>query len=100
MIPRPFNPHYGANQTVSPAAASATILVPKGTNAVRFVNRGAVACYVRITDQASTATAADTPIAGNSEIILYKNTNHQRVSHIEPGGAGTTLEVQPGNGGV
>lgn len=98
MITTPFCPQRGANQTVSPAAASASVTVEEHAHAVRFVNSGANICYVRIGEGAQTATTADTPVRAGSEVILRKADGEDTVAYISA--AGTTLGIQTGEGGV
>jgi hypothetical protein len=62
------------------------------------VNSGANICHVRIGIGTQTATTADTPIRAGSEIIVSKGEGEGNVAHISA--AGTTLHIQPGEGGV
>lgn len=96
-IRAPFNPSRGANQVVSPAAASAQITYGKGNKSIRFVNSGANICYVRIGTGTQTATTADTPVLPNSALILSKAQDEDTIAHISA--AGTTLNIQSGEGG-
>lgn len=98
MITTPFFPHRGANQVVTPAAASASVTVEKHAHAIRFVNSGANICSVRIGTGSQTATTADTPIRAGSEVILRKADGEDTVAYISA--AGTTLHIQTGEGGV
>lgn len=94
----PFNPHRGANQVVTPAAASASIAIEANAKSVRLVNSGAGICYVRIGTGAQTATTADTPVRAGSEVVVMKAEGEDTLAHISA--AGTTLNVQPGEGGL
>lgn len=96
-IHAPFNPARGQNQVVSPAAGSANVTIGKGNKSIRFVNSGANICYVRIGTGAQTATTSDTPILPNSSVILSKWQDDDNVGYISA--AGTTLNLQPGEGG-
>lgn len=93
-----FRPRYGSNQVVTPAAASATITIPKDDQAVRLVNSGANICYVRIGNAAVAATTADLPVRAGSEVIVRKGMDDTSLSHISA--AGTTLNVQTGEDGI
>lgn len=93
-----FRPRYGANQVVTPAAASASITIAKDDTAVRLVNTGANVCYVRVGSVAASATTADLPVRAGSEIIVRKSVDDTVLSHISA--AGTTLNVQTGRDGV
>lgn len=94
----PFNPHRGANQVVTPAAASASVSIDPTAKSVRLVNSGASICYVRIGAGAQTATTADLPIRTASEVIVRKGDGEDTIAHISA--VGTTLNIQTGEGGV
>ena len=98
-IKSPFMPERGANQVVTPGAASATVAVKPDAKSVRFVNSGANICYVRMgtSTSAATATTADTPVLPNSALILQKQMGDDTVAHISA--SGTTLNIQTGEGG-
>lgn len=89
-----FYPSRGGNQVVTPAAASASISIDPGSNAVRLVNSGANICHVRIGSGAQTATTADIPIKAGDSIIVGKAVGDNVLAHISA--AGTTLHVQAG----
>jgi hypothetical protein len=93
-----FYPGRGANQVVTPSAASAEVTVDPKAKSVRLVNSGSNICHVRIGIGTQIATTADTPIRAGSEIILSKGEGEGNVAHISA--AGTTLHIQPGEGGV
>lgn len=99
-IRRPFQPSRDTNQVVSPTAASATATISAGNRSVRLVNSGSAICHVRIgtSISAATATTADLPIRANSEIIVSKDQGEDTVAYISA--SGTTLHIQPGEGGV
>jgi hypothetical protein len=91
-----FYPKRGANQIVTPAAASAAITIDATAKAVRLHNTGANICHVRIGDTVSgtPATTADTPVPAATVLILRKGDGENTLSHISA--AGTTLHVQTG----
>jgi uncharacterized protein (DUF849 family) len=93
-----FSPGVGANQVVTPAAASASVTVNSQSKAVRLVNSGAGICHVRVGTGAQTATTADLPVRANSEVIIRKADGNNTVAYISA--AGTTLHIQTGEGGV
>jgi len=93
----PFYAARGANQVVSPAAASASTSIDKVARSVRFVNSGASICYVRIGTGAQTATTADIPIRSAESVVLGKADGEDTIAYISA--AGTTLNIQPGIGG-
>ena len=94
----PFNPVRGANQVATPGAASASVSINPVSKSVRLVNSGANICHVRIGTGAQTATTADLAIRANSEVIVSKGDGEDTLAHISA--AGTTLHIQPGEGGV
>lgn len=99
MIQQPFQPKYGSNQTLTPSAASATVVIDADKNCkqVRIVNRGASVCYVRIGESTlGAASVADCAIAPNMATTLTKFMQHTHMSYISAGG--TTLDVMVGDG--
>ena len=94
----PFAPNYGSNIVATPASSSASVSIAPGDNCVRLVNTGANVCYVRIGETAATATTADVPVRGGSEVIIRKPLGYTKLAHISA--SGTTLNIQTGNGGV
>lgn len=94
----PFNPVLGANQVTTPGAASASVAINPISKSVRLVNSGANICHVRIGAGAQTATTADLAVRANSEVIVSKGEGEDTLAHISA--AGTTLHIQPGEGGV
>lgn len=97
-IRAPFQGQRGANQVLTPAAASASVTLARGTKSVRLVNVGANICHVRIGAGAQVATTADTPIRPGSELIVTKADDDDTLAHISA--TGTTLHVQTGEGGA
>jgi hypothetical protein len=53
---------------------------------------------VRVGESAQTATTADTPLRAGSELIIRKADGHKNIGYISA--AGTTLNIQTGEGGV
>lgn len=96
-INAPFNPLRGGNVVVSPAAASANTAIGLGHKSIRFTNSGAAICYVRIGFGTQTATTADTPVLAGTSVILSKAQDDDNVAYISA--SGTTLNIQPGEGG-
>lgn len=96
---RPFAPHYGSTQTVTPAAASATIPIAKQDEQVRILNTGTGIAFVRVGDSTASpvvATAADFPIAPGDSTTITKSVLANTLAHISD--AGTTLVICTGNG--
>jgi len=93
-----FIPHRGANQVVTPAAASASVSIDAKAKSVRLVNSGASICYVRIGTSAQTATTTDTPVRTGSDVVLAKAEGEDTLAYISA--VGTTLNIQTGEGGV
>lgn len=97
-IRAPFLPSRGANQVVSPGAASASVSVDPIAKTVRLVNSGTTnICHVRIGKGAQTATTADVPVLPSSAIFVSKADGEDTVAYISA--AGTTLHIQTGEGG-
>ena len=94
----PFQPQRGANQVVSPGATSASVAINANTQAVRLVNSGSNICYARIGTGPQTATTADMPIVSGESIVVRKGDGENTIAYISA--AGTTLNIQPGEGGI
>jgi hypothetical protein len=95
---RPFNPQYGANQSVTAAGTSASITIDANSKSVRVVNTGSTnVAHFRIGTGAQTATAADCPILPGASLIVSKAEGQDTLAYIS--GSGTTLQVQTGEGG-
>lgn len=102
MALRAFNPQAGANQIVTAGVASAEISINPQSLSVRVVNTSANIAHVRLGTSNMTvqATTADTPILGNSEIILTKAFGQDVLAYIRGAGSDSTLQIQTGQGGV
>jgi hypothetical protein len=87
----------GTNQTVSPAAASASITLDKQAKAVRVHNAGSNVCFIRIGTSVSgaPATTADTPVPAGAVVVLRKGDGEDTLSHISAAGT-TPVYVQTG----
>jgi hypothetical protein len=99
-IRAPFKPHYGTNQVITPAAASADIVLAKGDKSVRVRNSAATNIgYFRITasTESSAATTADMPVSPGETVIVEKEQDWTRMATISA--AGTTFQVMTGEGG-
>lgn len=102
---RPFNPSYGQNQVVTPAAASAAINVRADDTQVRICNSGAAIGYFRTFSSLAAAavpalgvaTVADCPVLAGQTLIVTKDMSHDRLAHISA--TGTTFQVMTGDGG-
>lgn len=95
----PFEGRKGANQNVSPGAASASISIDPAAKSVRLVNTGTTnVCHVRIGKGAQTATTADLILRANSDLVVSKGEGEDTLAYISA--AGTTLSVQTGEGGI
>lgn len=100
-IRSPFKPHYGTNQVVAPAAASAFITIGKGDKSIRVVNSGAAIGYFRtglVSDGAVAATVADVAVDKGTSLVIEKPQDHDTLAHISP--TGTTFQVMSGEGGA
>lgn len=96
----PFNPRRGANQAVTTGAVSASVAIDPVAKSVRIVNFDSTnAAYVRIGPGTQTATAADTPIRANSEIILQKGEGEGTLAYLSAAGT-PVIHIQTGEGGI
>ncbi len=102
----PFQPNYGATQTVTPTASSATITIGKDCKTLRVRNAGSTnPAYFRTgkagdgtVTAVSAAGAADMPVYPGETVFIEKSMDHDTLAHISP--SGTTLVVTPGEGGI
>lgn len=97
-IRAPFQPQRGANQVLTPAAASASVSINPSSKSVRLVNTGAAICHIRIGAGSQTATTADMPVNAGESIVVSKGDGENTLAHISA--TGTTLHVQTGEGGI
>ena len=97
-VKQPFNPAYGSTQTLTPAAASANVVIDadKTSKNLLIQNTGANIAFVRVGAGAQTATAADLPIPAGKSLVITKDQSHDNLAHISA--AGTTLLVTRGEG--
>lgn len=94
---QPIAPAYGTGQVVTPAAASATVALTKGSNQLVLTNVGAAVCYVRVGDTGMpAATTADFPVPANTQVTITKAQDQNALSHISA--VGTTLHIMNGEG--
>lgn len=93
-----FAPSFGSGQVLTPAAASAQVVLAGGnTQTVCLTNLGDNVCYVRLgTSGTVTATTADYPVPSGAQVVLTKSVDQNILAHISA--AGTTLHVMTGNG--
>ncbi len=90
----------GENKVVTAAASSAATSIFGGTKYVRLVNAGTAVAHVVVGTGSLTATTADTPVRGGSELILRKNESDTDVAYIRGEASDVELHIQPGEGGV
>lgn len=91
-----FSPAYGSGQTVSPAAAAASITLANTGNSICLTNTGTNICYVKVSAAATSATTADYPVQAGAQVILTRDPQQTVLSHISA--SGTTLHVMLGEG--
>lgn len=93
----PFQPKTGGNVVVTPSGTSANTTIGAGNQSIRFVNSGANICYVRLGKGTQTATTADMPVRSGESVIVAKGEDITDCAYISA--SGTTLNIQPGEGG-
>lgn len=98
---QPFSPHYGSNQVVTPAAASATIDINGSDKQVRVFNSGAAVGHFRVFSSValpagSAATTADFCVGPGMVSVVTKADGQDKLSHISA--TGTTFHVMTGEG--
>lgn len=97
----PFKPHFGTNQVLTPAAASAAVTIGFGDKSIRICNSGAAVGYFRTgiaADGTVTATTADVPVLPGESLVIEKPQDHDTLAHISA--TGTTFQVMSGEGGI
>lgn len=100
---QPFYPQFGANQVVAPGAASASVAINAEAKQVRICNSGANIGYFRTYNSfggtiPQNATVADCPVLAASSFISTTGPSHDAIAYISA--AGTTFQIQTGEGGV
>lgn len=97
---QPFEPVYGSNQIITPAAASASVTLSQpGSSQLRVMNTGAGIGYFRtyrLADGATPATTADMPVAAGQVTTISKPFGHDTIATISA--SGTTFNVTAGEG--
>lgn len=96
----PFAPAYTSGQSEAVTATAGDITgLPAQSKSLCLTNIGTQTVYVRVTegDETAVATAADYPVPANTQVIIGKG-YQTRLSHVAPGGAGSTLHVIAGEG--
>ncbi len=94
----PFQGARGQNQVVSPNSSSASVSINNINKSVRLVNSGSNICYVRIGEGSQTANTSDTPVRAGESLVVQRQENETTVAYISA--SGTTLNIQPGEGGI
>ena len=94
---QPFSPHYTSGQTVSASNTAASVSIPAGNLNILVSNLSTEVAYVRISDVAVTATAADMVIPANQSRMLTKRDVDVVLSHLSTV-TGTTLHIIAGEG--
>jgi hypothetical protein len=95
-IKTPLAPSYTQGQTVTPAAAAASITIGKGSKSLCLTNTGSNVCYVRVGPSGIEATTADYPVIAGIQTVISKDQDHDTLSYISA--SGTTLHAIPGEG--
>lgn len=97
---QPFQPVFGSNQVLAPAAASApATLSSPFSSQLRVINTGTNIGYFRTyraADGAQAATTADMPVAPGMATTISKTKDHDTIATISA--AGTTFQVTAGEG--
>lgn len=95
-ITAPIRPAYTKGQTVTPAAAAASVNIDAASKQVCLTNLGLNVCYVRVSPDGTAATTADMPVLPGSQIVISKGQEDDALSYISAGG--TTLHIITGEG--
>ena len=106
MQDQPFIPHYGQTQAAVTIAGVVNVNVPSIDKQILLENVGTVLAFVRVKPNGSVvdASAVDMPLPpGRGRIISkdggdYGTADGQTVISIFAAGAGSTVDVTPGEG--
>ena len=71
-VDSPFNPAYTQGQTVTTAAATASIEIGQGNKTFCLTNTGSAYCYVRSGSSGVVATSADYIVPPGSQVMITK----------------------------
>lgn len=100
----PFNAKAGSTVSLA-AGAAANLALDPYSKQIMVTNLGTQLVFVRLkmAGDATVATAADTPVLANTQVILTKQGNgpidgHTLLSVVAPGGAGSTVYATSGEG--
>ena len=98
-IKAPFQPQYGATQTLAVTATSQAVTYPAGNKTLVISNVGTQTVWVRSTPTGDTsaATTADMPILAGQQRGLTVNMDYTRLAAIAAA-TGSTIYVTPGEG--
>lgn len=85
----PFQ-QYGSGAKLSASTSSSSAAIPINGNALRVVNVGTVAAFVKTGVDAATATISNgVPVGPNEGTVLYKDPMHNFVAVITDTGTST-----------
>ena len=98
-IKAPFQPQYGATQTLAVTATSQAVTYPAGCKSLGITNVGTQTVFVRSTPTGDTtaATTADFPIPAGQQRTITVNQDYTRLAAIAAA-TGSTIYVTPGEG--
>lgn len=92
-----FAPSYTKGVTVAPGVASASTTIGAGSKSLCLTNLSTVVCYVRVSNVAASAAAADYPVPPNAQVSISKPQDDGIVSYITTAGV-ASLHIIPGEG--
>jgi hypothetical protein len=96
-VKAPVQPVYGSGQTLTPAAASATVAIPRGNKQEIVTNLGLNVGYFRIGKAGlGSATIADYPVPPGAQVVVTRSEDDDQMSHMSP--LGTTFHIMNGEG--
>lgn len=88
----------GTTESISVTTSSGTAtLTEANSSQLLLTNEGSTICYWTWGNGSATATAADTPILGESALIVSKPSQYDTIAAITSSGT-TTLKITPGQG--
>jgi hypothetical protein len=90
------DPIRGQNFLLSAIAVSQSQQIDKRSRAVRIVNQSSNIAYVRLGIGTQTASTSNTPILGNSSIVLEKY-DYDNIGYISANGAVLNVQVSDAN---
>jgi len=85
----PISPYFDATVTISASTTTARGAITASCNALRIVNIGSVATFVKLGDVTVEATNNDFVLAPNEAVVIAKGSNYSYLAALTASGTAT-----------